>query len=173
DPLPHRPRQPARPADRRGRGRPPRRPVRRAGSRQGARAQRRARGTVRARGRPAAAGGGRPAGGVLPRRADGLRPARRSRRDAVPAAGVGRAAPDPLRRDPQLRAARRGGRQPRCQPRGRCGERPEPRQHRRPLPSRGGQQRTAHRLLRRPVDQGDVAHPRAPRGRRGRPNGRL
>ncbi|CAA9316601.1 MAG: Methylated-DNA--protein-cysteine methyltransferase, partial [uncultured Nocardioidaceae bacterium] len=163
DPSPHRPRQPPRTADRGRRGRPPLRPLRRAGAGQGARTAHHRRLPCPSRAGPGPAGGDRAAHRLLRPGADGVRRPARSRGDPLPAARVGGAARHPLRGDAQLRAARRRDRESCRLPGGGRGQRAEPGEHRRPLSPRRRQHRQADGLRRGAHHEGAAARPRAAR----------
>ena len=105
------------------------------------------------------------AGRVLRGHPPRVRAAPRPPRDALPGQGLAGAGHHPVRDDDDLR---RPGPAARRRPLGagrRRRQRPEPGQHRAPLPPRRRLDRRAHRLRRRPRGQAGAARPRASRWR--------
>ena len=93
--------------------------------------------------------GPRAARRLLRGRARGLRPAARAARHRLPAARLGRARADPVRRDDLLLGARPPAGRPEARPGGRARERPQPDLDRHPLPPRHRGRRLTGGLRRR------------------------
>ena len=85
---------------------------------------------------------------VLRRRTARVRPAARPARRRLPPAGLGAAARDPLRRDPQLRRPRPRARRPQPRPGRRHRQRPQPDRRRRAVPPRHRRRRLARGVCR-------------------------